>query len=138
MRSVDLQKCIVKKCKSAKCKIDNQNVQVVYSLDICLNDRKMCDCLIVCKNSNIVLVEILCGKLTFSEFKDKVAQLQNCINFVHATFGDAIISKVILLYETIDEEKRKDGNLKRKLLNTRITHYKITTLQSKNFNGVVC
>ena len=84
-------------CKEKSCKIDKKDVEKIYTfeelnkynrekynrLKKVLNEEngniKACDCIIFCKNGKILVVEILCGKLTSKELKDKIKQINNCV-----------------------------------------------------------
>ena len=60
--------------------------------------------IIECKNGKVVIIEILCGTLTYKEYKDKCEQLKNCIKIVKHCDKFKTIKKVILLYSKRDSK----------------------------------
>jgi hypothetical protein len=130
-------------CREHHCKINKKNIAIIYKPDIGLkksistiNSKKFCDCIIECNNNCIVIVEILCGKLTYSEFKDKIEQLQNCIEIVKFCKKIDKLKKVILLYDTIDT--KSNPSLKKKLINCTVKGYIVEVIQNKKFDGIIC
>ena len=98
-------------CKEHICKIDNKNIKIIYNPEI-TSQKKMCDCIIICNNEKIFLVEILCGKLTSKELKDKLQQLKNC-----SLLKNGI---KVLLYKKLESPK-KDPMLKKQITNSKIS-----------------
>jgi hypothetical protein len=119
------------RCKDGSCKIDKSNIRAVFKPDDGFKDTsienqlfptgsyKICDCIIVCKNDNIVVVEILCGTLTYKEFKEKSEQLENCCKVIDNQNLKNKIHKIILQYKKLENPKR-NPSLRKKLLNHRI------------------
>jgi hypothetical protein len=78
------------RCRERECVINNKCVKVIFSpesflsndlkkiLPLVSGNYKICDCIVICENLEIVLIEILCGQLTKDEFEDKLKQLDNC------------------------------------------------------------
>ena len=132
----------VDKCKESNCNINNKNIKIIYKPDKGVKKNipditnKLCDCIIECNDGKIVVIEILCGKLTYKEYKDKLEQLKNCIKIVEHCDKSKTIKKVILLYNTIDS--KNNPNFKKKLLSTKLQNYNVKFYQNKNFNKVVC
>ena len=133
---------IAKECKEHKCKIDKKNIKTIYKPDKGIKKNipnitdKLCDCIIECEDRKIVIVEILCGTLTNKEYKDKLKQLENCINIVKYCDNSKTIKKVILLYSKIDS--KTNPNIGKKLLSTKLENHNVEFYQSKNFSGIVC
>jgi len=134
---------IDKRCKEHNCSINNRNIKVIYKPDIETKkevpkkNNKACDCIIECNDGKISIVEILCGKLTYKEYKDKLKQLESCIEIVKYCDNSKEIKKVVLLYDTIDS--RGNSSFKKRLSSpTKISGYNVEFYQNKNFNGIVC
>jgi len=100
------------KCKEHNCVINNKNIIKIYNPEKTTN-QKMCDCIIECKNSEIILIEILCGKLTSKEFKDKYTQLQNCDKLANKFLNKS--TKKYLVIKT-KENSKKDPLLHKLIL----------------------
>ena len=133
---------IVEECKEYKCKINKQNIKTIYKPDKGIKKNipnitdKLCDCIIECEDGKIVIVEILCGTLTYKEYKDKLEQLKNCIKIVKHCYKFKTIKKVILLYSKRDS--KTNPNIGKKLQFTKLENHNVEFYQSKNFNGAVC
>jgi hypothetical protein len=119
-----------KECKEHNCKIDKRDIKAIFKPDNGFLDKdlekslfppsyKICDCILVCQNSDIMIVEILCGTLTFSEFKDKSKQLENCCRVLKNQNLNQKIKKIILLHKSM-ESKNKNPQFRKKLINPKI------------------
>jgi len=119
-----------KKCKEHNCSVNNKNIKVIYKPDngfldksiekeLFRNDYKICDCIIECEDGNIFIVEILCGKLTIRELKEKKEQLKNCLKVVTYLGEEKIVKKLFLLYNKLESPK-KQPQLRKALLNQKI------------------
>ncbi|MBN2825105.1 MAG: hypothetical protein JXQ76_07280 [Campylobacterales bacterium] len=117
-------------CKEHNCKVERQNIKQIYKPDKGFLDKqvaqklfgsenKICDCIIECENEQIIIVEILCGKLTQSEIKDKKIQLENCCKVVKHIEKYECIKKIILFYDKLESSK-KQPMIKKALINQRI------------------
>jgi len=131
------------KCKEKHCNINKKNIKAIYKPDIKTKkdvpkiDNKACDCIIECSDGKISIVEILCGKLTYREYQDKLKQLESCIKIVKYCDKSKEIKKVVLLYDTIDS--RGNPSFKKRLSSpTKISGYNVEFYQNKNFRGIVC
>jgi len=134
------------KCKEYKCKINSQNIKKIFKPDNGFLDKaieqklfpsgsyKICDCIIVCEDSNLVLVEILCGKLTHREFKEKKEQLENCCKTVTHIGSTDKIKKIILLYNSLESSK-KQPLLKKALLNPKVCGLPLVHSSDNTFNS---
>ncbi|MCS7188696.1 MAG: hypothetical protein NZ933_02745 [Bacteroidia bacterium] len=79
---------------------------------------KVCDCFVVYEGSPVLYaVEILAGKLTESELKDKAEQLEACRSFVRQWVCYKNI-RCVLIYGSIDRrlKMRQRGKTKAELL----------------------
>jgi len=132
-------------CKENRCKIDRQNIKMIYKpdsgfLDTKLrqklfpsNSYKICDCIVICKTGNIVIVEILCGKLTYREYKEKCEQLENCCKVVNHLGLKPKITKIVLIYQSRESDK-KNPQFRKKLLNTEICSFHLHSSQKSTYN----
>ncbi len=132
-----------KNCKEQSCKVNQKNIDIIFKpdagiIDEALKNRlfplkfKICDCIIICKDGKIIIHEILCGKLTYSEYKDKIEQLNNCIKIVEELGLLGKVKRVSLQYKKVE-----DVNLKKKLINTKIR--KFTLISSRDTTTeVIC
>ncbi len=127
------------RCKEHECSVDRKNIKKIFKpdegfLDIELKNRlfpssyKICDCIIICNDDNIVIVEILCGVLTFKEFKEKSKQLENCYKVTKDIGLDRKIKNIILYYKSLEESKR-NPQFKKKLINSKIYNKSLITKQ---------
>ena len=83
-----------KECNKGICRLDKKNVEGIFSPDVWIDkgllellkekqllafneNPNICDCIVVCKDGKIFVVEILCGKLTLKELKSKGKQVAN-------------------------------------------------------------
>ena len=137
-------------CKEHDCQVNRKGVRRIYKPEeglkkeidgIVINDKR-CDCIIECEDGQFVVVEILCGTLTYKEFKDKQSQLENCITMVEGiqkSAGGEVgeIKKVILLYGKVDD---KGNSQFKKRLNSpqKLKNRRLNLFQAKNFKGGVC
>ena len=119
----------VDKCKEHDCKIDNKSVKIIYKPDKKTKKNipnitdKLYDCIIECKDGKIVIVEILCGTLTYKEYEDKLKQLKNCIKIVKHCDKFKTIKKVILLYSKRDS--KTNPNIGKKLQFTKLENHNV-------------
>ncbi len=131
-------------CKEGKCKVNKQNIKKIFKpddgfLDSQLEKRlfsssyKICDCIIVCNNNKIVIVEILCGKLTYREYKEKYEQLENCHKVVKNKGLEDKIKKIVLHYQKL-EDSRRNPLFRKKLLNPKIYGMKLEMLTDLTIN----
>ena len=130
-------------CKEHTCKINRSNIKNIFKPEKgFLNKQleqellglnyKICDCIIECQNGKIVVVEILCGRLTYGEFKDKIIQLENCIKILKSIGLSSQIINVYLVYKSLDKQFSlmiKSPPFKKKLLNLKKSQ-KISLLEA--------
>jgi len=144
MNSLDSLFDIEKRCKEHDCNINNKNVKVIYKPDngfldksiekeIFGSDYKICDCIIVCNNDNIVIVEILCGTLTYKEYKEKCEQLENCHKVVAHKGLDDKVKKIILHYKRLENPKH-NPQFRKKLINPKICGVNLELLKEATIN----
>ena len=118
------------KCSDGGCKVNKKNIKTIFKPDDGFLDEelqntlfppsyKICDCIIVCNNDNIIIVEILCGKLTYSEFKEKSKQLENCHKVVAHKGLEDKVKKIILHYKRLENSKC-NPQFREKLINPKI------------------
>lgn len=105
--------------KTLPCCIDKKNIEKIYKPDKGIKNKhvkselfpnkdkdqnpKLSDCIIVYENSNVVLVEIKCGTLTKSLFKDVCEKIENTFKIVK--YLDINVTKCILLYKKFDNKQ---------------------------------
>ena len=141
MRSLDTTFSTETKCKEHNCSVNNRNILKVYKPDngfldkalerkIFGSDYKICDCIILCKSNDIFIVEILCGKLTNRELKEKKEQLTNCCKVLQELNKDSQIKKLILLYDKLESPK-KQPQLRKALLNQKLCNRGLEFKSSK-------
>jgi len=117
------------RCIEGECRVDRRNIKTIYKpdegiKDISIKDSlfpdksepKMCDCIIVCNDDKIVILEILCGTLTKKELDDKTKQLENCYRVAIQKSID--ISNIYLAYKRLD--KKTATLLRKSLINKRV------------------
>jgi len=133
------------KCSDGSCKINQKNIKKIFKPDDGFIDKikekelfpsgsyKICDCIIICDNNNIVIVEILCGKLTYKEFKEKSEQLENCCKVVSNQGLAKDIKKIILQYQKLENPKH-NPQFRKKLLNSKICGIKLEPLRDNTIN----
>jgi len=133
------------KCSDGDCKVNKKNVKKIFKPDdgflnqseenrlFPLGSYKICDCIIVCDNDNIVIVEILCGKLTYSEFKEKSEQLENCHKVVLDKGLIENVKKIILQYKRLENPKH-NPQFRKKLINPKIREVKLELLRDATIN----
>ena len=130
MESLDTIFATEKRCKEHDCSVNNKNIKVIYKPDrgfldkliekeLFSNDYKICDCIIECESGNIFIIEILCGKLTIRELKEKKEQLENCLKVVTYLGEEKKIKKLFLLYSKLESPK-KQPLLRKALLSQKI------------------
>jgi len=135
---------ISKECSEHSCRVNKKNVKQIYKPDsgfvnkqieqeLFKSGYKICDCIIECQNDNIAIVEILCGKLTVREIKDKKQQLENCCKAVHYTNQQDKIKKIILFYDKLESSK-KQPMIKKALINQRICNKALEFKNDKPLN----
>jgi len=119
-----------KKCKEHNCNVNNKNINIIYKPDkgflnktiekkLFDNNYKICDCIIECDDGSIFIVEILCGKLTTRELKEKKEQLENCFKVIKHLKEESRVKKLFLLYDKLETPK-KQPQLRKALLNQKI------------------
>ena len=86
-------------CQDIDCRLDKKNVAKIFSPEKGIDEKlvkllrneqllssnenpNLCDCIVVCRNGKIFVIEILCGKLTFKELQSKKKQVKNCVFIV--------------------------------------------------------
>ncbi len=132
------------KCSDGVCKVNKKNIKKIFKpdngfLDKALQDRlfpssyKICDCIIICNDNNIVIVEILCGKLTYSEYKEKCEQLENCHKVVKDKGLENKVKKIILQYQRLESPKH-NPQFRKKLLNPKICGINLELLKDSTIN----
>ena len=119
------------KCSDGDCKVNRENIKTIFKpddgfLDNSLqnklfpsNSYKICDCIIICNNDNIIIVEILCGKLTYSEYKEKSKQLENCYKVIASQNLEQKIQKIVIQYKRLENPKH-NPQFRKKLINPKI------------------
>jgi len=127
------------KCSDGACKVNRKNIKKIFKPDDGFIDElerkrlfpsssyKICDCIIVCDNDNIIIVEILCGTLTYREFKEKSEQLENCHKVVSDKGLARDVKKIILHYKRLENSKR-NPQFRKKLLNPKICGIRLELL----------
>jgi len=129
------------RCKDNSCSVNRNNIKAVFKpdegfLDSNLKNRlfppsyKICDCIIICTNDNIIIVEILCGTLTFKEYKEKVEQLENCYKVIESQGLKNKIKQIVLQYKRLENPKR-NPQFRKKLTNPRVRNIKLELLNSQ-------
>ena len=119
-----------KKCKEHDCSINNKNIKIIYKPDngfinktiekkLFGSDYKICDCIIECEDGNVFIVEIMCGKLTTRELREKKEQLENCFKVIDYLGEEKRVKKLFLLYAKLESPK-KQPQLRKALLNQKI------------------
>ncbi len=122
---------IATNCSERRCRVNKKNIKVIYKPDggflnkalekklFPTGSYKICDCITICKNDNIAIIEILCGTLTFGEYKEKCEQLENCCKVIADCGLKNKVKKIILLYKN-REPNSKNSQFRKKLLNPKI------------------
>ena len=134
-------------CKDNDCKVNKKHIKTIFKPDDGFVDKilekelfgssyKICDCIIICEDNKIIIHEILCGKLTYSEFKEKSEQLKNCIKVVEKLGLEKEIKQVSIQYKKIEDSK-KNPQLKKRLLNPKIDRFVLYTMQDVT-TKIVC
>jgi len=121
-----------KDCKERECKVDKNNIKAIFSpeKDGLKNEKiknellnsgnyKACDCIILCENGNIYIIEILCGTLNKKELEDKLKQLNNCKILIKKLNLNNSLKKSYILF------KRRDN----KTLSTKFFQNKLKQLE---------
>jgi len=119
------------KCGDGECKVNKKNIKTIFKPDDGFLDKnlesklfpssyKICDCIIICNNGNIVIVEILCGTLTYKEFKDKSIQLENCYKVIEVMGLSDKVTQVRLQYRRLENPKH-NPQFRKKLINPKIS-----------------
>ncbi len=135
-------------CKESDCKVNKKKIKKIFDPEAGLKTKKVqilrgvkktsgnykiCDCIILCNNNIIYLIEILCGKLTSGELNDKIEQINNCKKMLKNI--DLKEEKSYILYKNKDT---KNINFKKVFLNPDLSKQKIFPTQIKNFTFSVC
>ena len=131
-------------CKESSCRVNKKNIKKVFKPDngfkdsqiekkLFPNDYKICDCIIICKDNSIVIVEILCGTLTYKEFKEKIEQLKNCYTVVKTMGLEDKIKQITLQYKKREKDK-KNPQFAKKLLNPKIYNKHLHLMQNEMLN----
>ncbi len=129
------------KCKEHNCTVSNKNIKKIYKPDngfldkslereLFASDYKICDCIVVCNGDDIFIVEIMCGKLTTRELREKKEQLRNCCKVVEKLGINDNIKKLVLIYDKLESPKRQPS-LKKALINQRICNKPLEFKNSK-------
>lgn len=132
------------KCSDGECKVNKKNIKKIFKPDDGFLDNelkeilfpssyKICDCIIVCNNDSLIIVEILCGKLTYSEYKEKCEQLENCYKVVKHKGLDDKVKKIILQYKRLEKSKH-NPQFRKKLLNPKICGLRLELLKDSTIN----
>ena len=132
------------KCSDGECKVNRMNIKKIFKPDDGFLDNelkeilfpssyKICDCIIVCNNDSLIIVEILCGKLTYSEYKEKCEQLENCYKVVKHKGLDDKVKKIILQYKRLEKSKH-NPQFRKKLLNPKICGLRLELLKDSTIN----
>ena len=132
------------KCSDGACKVNRKNIKKIFKPDDGFLDKrlqktlfpssyKICDCIIVCDSDNIVIVEILCGKLTYKEYKEKCEQLENCHKVVKHKGLENQVKKNILHYQRLENPKH-NPQFRKKLLNPKICGINLELLKEATIN----
>lgn len=137
---------IEERCSDLDCNINRKNVKKIFKPDNGLKDKNllkelfenefhtgnqpnMCDCIIECDDSNLFIIEILCGTLDHTEFKRKNKQLKNCCLVAkHKNLKDRV-KKIVLLYKRLDTQK--SPQLRKALLNPKICDKNLILVQHR-------
>jgi len=132
-------------CAEHNCKINKKNIKTIYKPDYGFINKsietilfptgkyKICDCIIVCDNNDLIIVEILCGKLTSTELKEKKEQLENCCKVTQHLSVFNKVKKIVLLYKKL-ESPRKQPMLKKALISSRVCSMPLITSTNKPFH----
>jgi len=131
-------------CKDGDCKVNKKSIKKVFKPDDGFKDKKIknalfsgeykiCDCIIVCNDNNIVIVEILCGKLTYREYKEKCEQLENCHKVVEYSGLKDRVKKIILHYQRLENTKR-NPQFRKKLINPKICGINLELLKEQTID----
>jgi len=127
------------------CKVNKKNIKKVFKPDSGFKDKaieaslfplgtpKLCDCIIICNDDNIIIVEILCGKLTYKKFKEKSLQLENCHKVVQEYKLEKKVKKIILHYQTL-ENTNQNPQFRKKLINPKICGKNLELLSDKTID----
>jgi len=133
------------KCSDNDCKVNKKNIKTIFKPDDGFLDKglekslfpsnsyKICDCIIICNDNSIVIVEILCGTLTYREYKEKYQQLENCYKVVSSQSLDIKIKKIVLQYKRLEKSKH-NPQFRKKLLNPKICGSNLELLSNSTVN----
>jgi len=133
------------KCSDNDCKVNKKNIKTIFKPDDGFLNKvleaelfpsssyKICDCIIVCNDDNIVIVEILCGTLTYKEYKEKCQQLENCYKVVSSEGLDVNIKKIVLQYKRLENPKH-NPQFRKKLINPKIYGSNLELLSNSTIN----
>ncbi len=126
---------------------ENKNIKTIYKPDNGFIDRaleralfpvasyKICDCIVVCQNDNIAIVEIMCGLLTYREFQEKSQQLENCCKVVQHQKQKDKIKKIVLLYDRLESPKR-NPQFRKKLLDPKVCSKQLRVIPNNKFSTI--
>jgi len=116
-----------------KCNIKIFSAEVLKRED----NEKICDCIIFCQDNKqyLFVVEILDGRLTNSEYKDKAKQLKNCRSLIQKKCKDYDIHniKIVCFLFYRKKDSKFGSGQKRKLLRTKKVTGKNKNITNKPF-----
>jgi len=131
-------------CKDGNCKIDNNNIKIVFKPDkglkkyINLSSDNKCDCIVICLDNKVRIIEILCGVLRSSEFKAKYLQIENCLRIIKHVDKDSLKDcKIYLLIEKYVSSK-KEPHIKKLVTTKRVMGKPIVVLEKDRSNLKIC
>ena len=107
-----------KECRDGDCRLDRRNVKKIYSPEVGINKElleklkerqlvakgqnpNICDCIVVCSDGRVFIVEILCGKLTPKELTSKKKQVKGCFFIVEEQLKIKV-ERAYIVYERCD------------------------------------
>jgi len=123
------------KCNDENCKMDKKNVKKIFSPEIYLREDvldflkkkqlkrgnenpNLCDCIVVCCNGKIFIVEILCGSLTSKEFSSKKEQIKACITAIK--YIDLKVERCYIVYLSLNMKEHDKRRFQRKATSLRV------------------
>lgn len=133
------------RCRENGCKIDRngilsvfspedgglQNYQILSEIGTSDGNYKACDCIILCENGDIFIIEILCGKLTESELKDKEKQIENCQKIIKLLSLNLYLKLSFIVYK-----KRDKNSLSEKVLTGKLPKLQKKGISIRQFNKI--
>jgi len=147
MPNLDLEDIFeeVDKCSENSCKVNRKNIKKVFKPDAGFKNKsvknklfgngsyKICDCVVLCDNDDLIIIEILCGTLTHSELKEKKEQLENCCKVLKHINKEDKIKKVFLLYKKLVSSNQQPL-LRKALMNPKICGFPLSFSKTDPFN----